>query len=102
MENLEIVQQDIIECSDRISILFKSLNNPSNILIKKDRNWGRHTVQLYLRLDEISTEELEKFVPRLNVELTKFRDLRKREGIITDQTDIRNAINPMAPDASQQ
>lgn len=98
MDNLEIVQQDIIDCNNQISMLFKSLNNPSNILLKKDRNWGKQNVQLYLRLDEVSVEALEKLLPSLKALLTQFHALRRNEADITDATDMRNAINPMAPE----
>lgn len=97
MENLEIIQTEITNTTQQIQTLFRSLNNPSNILLKKDRNWGKQTVQLFLRLDEISVTELEKFLPDLKRLLNKFHELRKKQSTITDQTDLRNAISPMAP-----
>ena len=89
---LEQVQEKLDFNRQQIEQFFRTLNTPENILIKKDAFWGKRSVNIFIRLDEFSIEQLEKHLPELKALFNKYKQLREIEKEKSDKALIERRI----------
>lgn len=89
---LEEIQENLERIRIDIDNTFKLLNTPDNIIIKKDPYYGKRSVTVTLRLDELSIIKLKEFVPKLESLMEQFKNLRQNETEIVDQMLIKKSI----------
>lgn len=89
---LEQIQEKLDFTRRKIEQFFKTLNTPENILIKKDAHWGKRSINIYIRLDEFSIDQLESHLPNLKSLFEEYKQLREIEKDKTDKALIERRV----------
>lgn len=94
---LEEVQREIQETSQKLHRVFRAIQTPDNVGVKRDRFYGRTTVNMLLNLDEFSINKLKEMTPQIEALMQRFRELREQEAQIAYDIDVREATRPDFP-----
>lgn len=86
------IQENIEFQRLRLETLFKTLNSADNILANRDHLWGKRTINLFLRMDEISINKIEELIPTIRQVLVEYNQLRKLENELTEAALITRRI----------
>lgn len=91
MKTLEQIQEQLDFTCSQIEKYFLTINTPDNVMISKDRYWGRRNIHMHIRMDEFSLEQLKETLPKLEKLFNEYSKLRATEKEISDKLDIERA-----------
>ena len=92
MDTIDTLDVKLNNLTKIITIQLDKARTPKNVLITKDKNWGKRSITLDFRLDELDIHLLKRAVGDIEKHLLEYEQLRILERELIDRIEIEKVV----------